>query len=307
MSVDVLLATYNSGDFLEPQLESLLNQTYQDFSLLIRDGGSSDSTVNLLEKYQERYPGKIKLIPSEGRSGFLKNFRELMLASSADYIFFCDHDDIWLPGKIEKCLKRIQAMSDEYGSGVPLCVHCDMILADGECNQVKPSVHKAWNFGRTPELDGYPVDIPCFGCTMVINKTLKDKALPMDDVCASHDTWCGRIAWYMGKIDFIDEPLMKYRVHTSNVSCNSTDAYPAALFNHLKKFKAARKKLADNIIEPCNEFIGKFAEQLPEYHKKRLTAVSSWKKHWLFCRLFLMLRYNIHSNGLLRTIGLLFL
>ena len=307
MSVDILLATYNSERFLRAQVDSLFKQTFQDFRLLIRDGGSTDGTLQMIMDLQRENPDKVHIVPSEGRSGFLENFHQLLKASDADYMFFCDHDDIWLPEKVEKCLTRIQQMAVEYGENTPLCVHCDLIMADSNAEELKSSLHAAWNMGSTPLDCGYPIDIPCWGCTMVINRALKELALPIDQACAYHDTWCGRIAWYLGKIDFVDESLIRYRVHNNNASCSSTNKYPAVLFRYLKNFSASRKKLGENLIEPTALFVERFAGQLPDFHRKRLAAFGSWRKRMFLTRLYLMIRYRIYAQGVVRTIGLLFL
>ena len=179
--------------------------------------------------------------------------------------------------------------------------------SNAHAEELKSSIHAVWNMGSTPLDCGYPIDIPCWGCTMVINRALKELALPVDQACAYHDTWCGRIAWYLGKIDFVDESLIRYRVHKNNASCSSTNKYPAVLFRYLKNFSASRKKLGENLIEPTALFVERFAGQLPDFHRKRLAAFGSWRKRMFLTRLYLMIRYRIYAQGVVRTIGLLFL
>ena len=109
MTVDILLATYNGEQFLKEQLESIFNQTNNNFKLIIRDDGSTDGTGRILKEYKSKYPDKINLIIDSEATGSAKmNFSKLMEASSAEYIFFCDHDDIWLPNKIQIMLTEIQ-------------------------------------------------------------------------------------------------------------------------------------------------------------------------------------------------------
>ena len=306
MKVDILLATYNSEKYINEQIDSLFGQTFKDFRLLIRDGGSTDSTLSIIKELENRFPEKVCIVPSSGRSDFLENFQMLMRSSDADYTFFCDHDDIWLPEKVEKSLNRICSMTEKYGSGIPLCVHCDLMMVDGSGRTVNNSVHRAWSMGYTPERSGYPVDIPCFGCTLVINRTLRDMAMSMTSGWSYHDTWCGRIAWYLGKVGYIDEALIKYRVHGSNVSCGAPRRYPAVLFYHLRNFTDARKKLRKNLIGASAAFAGRFQE-LPPLHRLRLEIFGNWQKYNIFVRLYMMLRYKIYANGIFRTVGLLFL
>ena len=62
--IDILLSTYNGEKYLSELLDSLLNQSYSEWKLWIRDDGSSDSTVRILDHYRRSYPNRINLIQS---------------------------------------------------------------------------------------------------------------------------------------------------------------------------------------------------------------------------------------------------
>ena len=105
--VDILLATYNGERFLQKQIDSILQQTYSNFTIYIRDDGSKDGTIKIIKDYAQKYPNKILFIEDIlGNLGVTQNFNELMKYSSANYIAFSDQDDIWLPQKIEKSFDR---------------------------------------------------------------------------------------------------------------------------------------------------------------------------------------------------------
>ena len=108
--IDILLSTYNGEAFLKEQLDSILNQTYKDFKLIIRDDGSSDSTVDIIMDYVRTYPSEIIYINNgdAGRNnggnenekwhlGFNLSYNELLKYSTSGYIMFSDQDDVWLP------------------------------------------------------------------------------------------------------------------------------------------------------------------------------------------------------------------
>ncbi|EEY35290.1 glycosyltransferase, partial [Pseudoleptotrichia goodfellowii] len=106
--IDILLATYNGEKYLEEQLYSILNQSYPNINLLIRDDGSKDKTVDIIKKYAQK-DERIKFIEDDlGNLGFLKNFEKLLEHSEENYIMFSDQDDIWNPDKIEKSYKKIR-------------------------------------------------------------------------------------------------------------------------------------------------------------------------------------------------------
>ena len=106
--VEILLATYNSATFLQEQLNSIFSQDYQDWKLLVRDGGSEDETLDILHGYKEQYPDKITLLDPDKKTGARENFSILLSASTAAYIMFCDHDDVWLPSKISISISRMK-------------------------------------------------------------------------------------------------------------------------------------------------------------------------------------------------------
>ena len=89
--IQILMPTYNGSKFLESQLESLINQTNQDWKLLIRDDGSSDSTRLIIEKWAAAHPSKIYFLAEEtDRLGATGSFSRLLEYSSSSYVMLCD-------------------------------------------------------------------------------------------------------------------------------------------------------------------------------------------------------------------------
>ena len=117
--VDVLLATYNGEKYLKEQIDSILEQTYSDFRLLISDDGSTDDTRKILEEYKNK-DSRIQVFFQESNLGVVKNFEFLLKKVESKYYMFSDQDDIWKSEKIEKSLNKIQ--SD----------NCDLVYSDLE-------------------------------------------------------------------------------------------------------------------------------------------------------------------------------
>ena len=132
--VCVLLSTYNGEKFLEKQLNSLFSQTYKNFDLLIRDDGSNDNTINILEKYKINY--------LKGKNiGVIKSFFKLLeiaLNKGYEYFLFCDQDDIWELDKIEKQLFFISSKNQK----LPILVHSDMQIIDEKDKIISESFFK---------------------------------------------------------------------------------------------------------------------------------------------------------------------
>jgi glycosyltransferase involved in cell wall biosynthesis len=211
MSCLVLIACYQGERFLPAQLDSLLNQTFKDFRILARDDGSTDRTKAILEEYSLRYPEKITVLPSGARLGVVGNFNALLEQANSDIIFFCDQDDIWEDNKVELTLKAFRTKT-------PLLVHTDLQLVDE--NAI--SMHRSfWEYSQIDPLEGNNfnrvlVQNHVTGCTMAINKPLRDLAYPIPKDAIMHDWWISLIASSCGEILALSEKTIRYRQHSSN-------------------------------------------------------------------------------------------
>ena len=123
MSVDILMATYNGGRLLRNQLLSLQQQTYEDWTLWVRDDGSVDDTIHILREFAG-YDSRIKIVEEDfGRHlGPGKNFLGLTKYSAAEYVIFCDQDDIWFEKKLEVLVDFAER---NFVSHVPYLVYYD--------------------------------------------------------------------------------------------------------------------------------------------------------------------------------------
>src|SRR4051812_29514296 len=114
--VSIIVCTYNGEQFLEEQLQSVVNQTYPNIEITISDDKSTDQTAAILKKYEEK--NNIQVRYNEMNIGFLKNFELAVGMASGNYIAFCDQDDIWLPNKIERLLGAISDHSLVYSNSL---------------------------------------------------------------------------------------------------------------------------------------------------------------------------------------------
>ena len=100
--IAILMSTYNGERYLREQIDSLLNQTYKDWKLYIRDDGSTDETISIIESYVNDYPDLIVLLKDDlGNLGSARSFMRILSVVDADYYMFCDQDDVWLPNKVK--------------------------------------------------------------------------------------------------------------------------------------------------------------------------------------------------------------
>ena len=104
--ISIAMATYNGEKYLREQIDSILNQTIQDFELIVCDDCSTDTTWNILQDYQSQ-DRRIKCYRNEENLGFKKNFEKAIGLCTGEYIALSDQDDIWLPEHLEKLVNII--------------------------------------------------------------------------------------------------------------------------------------------------------------------------------------------------------
>lgn len=212
--VCVLLATYNGAKYLEKQLNSLIEQTYEDVSIIIRDDGSSDGTLDIIEKYKERYCDRIQVIYDNENLGYPDCFwRLLSKAPEADYYSFCDQDDIWYPEKLNRAVKM---MSKDQTDMPKLYYHCYDIC---DANDNKYDTYYPGNIKDKDILKHFFYTYT-MGFTMVINKYMRDKLLSYEPEGKrlAHDVWCIFNAYYFGNVYYDEAPQAAYRRHNDTVT-----------------------------------------------------------------------------------------
>src|SRR5581483_8549808 len=120
-TVDILLSVFNGARYLPDQLDSIAKQDYTGWRVMVRDDGSKDNTVQIIEQFRQKHADKILILnDNQGNIGFNKSFMELMKQSTADYIMFCDHDDYWFPNKISSLLNALQNEGQKCVPGAEL-------------------------------------------------------------------------------------------------------------------------------------------------------------------------------------------
>lgn len=216
--VAILLASYNSERFLREQLDSLLRQTYHDFVVYIRDDGSSDSTLNIIEEYSRRYSNIQLLCDEIKHRRAAGSFMWLLEHVDADYYMFCDHDDVWLPNKIDLTLRKMLQTEEEYPNK-PILVHTDLQVVDENLKLIHPSFWKRTKLlPHVLEKFNYIGVCNCAtGCTVMFNKITKQCVLPYFEEAPMHDWWVAALVAKYGKITYVTEATILYRQHQQNV------------------------------------------------------------------------------------------
>jgi len=209
--VDILLATYNGEKFIRQQLDSILEQSHREISLIISDDASTDSTVKILREYASK-DERITLFTQKENLGFVKNFEFLLTKSTAPYIAFSDQDDVWDQNKIETMLSVLKT------SGKSLA-YCDMRRIDEKGDVITQSWFKSKSYPRVSgtSINGSAVRHFSAGCSQIFTDSVRRRMLPFKKEVFAHDWISIFCATELMGIIFIPSQLMSYRAHSGNV------------------------------------------------------------------------------------------
>ena len=213
MKVNIVLSTYNGARFLAEQLESIQKQTFTDWQLLIRDDGSTDITPQIIAEFVKADP-RIHFINEHDRQNFgvIKNFFTLVKYEKADYYFFSDQDDVWLPDKMATMLDEVI----HHDKSQPLMIYMDLSVVDQDLNVTHPSMIRSQSHHANTTLLAELTENTVTGGVAMINHALAEKWEDTDDVIM-HDWYLALLATATGKLVYIDKPGELYRQHDNNV------------------------------------------------------------------------------------------
>jgi glycosyltransferase involved in cell wall biosynthesis len=202
-SIDIVLATCNGQQYIESQIDSILNNdAYQQLvnRFIIVDDYSTDNTLELLREYASQNIS-IEVYQNVKQLGVIKNFEKGMGYSSSKYIMLSDQDDIWLPSKIIKSLVRIREI-EKNQPDKPCLIFSDKEVVNAKLKRIHASY---FQFKKIPtqwyeNLDNLLQQNMISGCTMLFNRALLEKAIPIPDNCFMHDWWLVLFAKAYGEI-----------------------------------------------------------------------------------------------------------
>ena len=219
--VSILLATCNGAQFVREQIESIRSQSVTDWTLAIRDDGSTDGTPGILDELAGSDSRIVIVNDAHGRLGAAGNFSMLAtraLTGPPGPVLFADQDDVWFPTKIERTLAVLRSAEATRPANAPVLVHSDLTVIDRHGRHVHNSFmrfqrirHEKVQALRTLLVQNFVT-----GCTVMVNRPLLELAIPVPAAAMMHDWWLALCAAACGSIEFIAEPTMAYRRHDTN-------------------------------------------------------------------------------------------
>ena len=304
--VTVLLATWHGARFLDRQLESLREQTGPPFTVLARDDGSTDGTRAMLEGWEKRHPGWLRILPGDGvRRGASGNFGALLSACPTPYAMLCDQDDRWHPDKVARSGALMQALENEHGSSVPLLVHGDAGLID-EQDRPLPGTLAAMQHHRLADASRPERQIlhnHVTGCTLMLNRALIELADPMPEAAVWHDWWIGLLACLCGKVACIPGTVLDYRQHPANALGAGTMRWPALLrrFPDPGSVRERMRRASSQAAAALTRCDGRLGEREGAVLR---TCAGLYSRGWL-TRRTAMVSHGMWMPGMLRNVAMM--
>ena len=257
-TIDILMAVYNGEMYISEQIDSIINQSYKNWRLLIRDDKSKDNTNKIITEYSKK-DSRIKIIKDDkGNLGFVKNFEELLNNSDSEYIIFSDQDDVWFNDKVENLYNVIIKKNNEKA----MLIYCNCSVCDSSLNIIKNKFVKPIK----NKINSYFFNFVVQGSSTMINKKMKEIALPFFEEVYIHDRYLDLIAEFLGEKIFIDKSLMCYRQHANNLIGSKNEILKKILNKRYFNFKDREliyklyREYSKDIVKEKKIYIEKYLE-----------------------------------------------
>lgn len=292
----ILLSTYNGESYLEELLESVLGQTYPSIQLHIRDDGSTDSTVPILQRYEAKDE---RIIVELGSNiGVQASFHSLLesVVDTSGFFAFCDQDDIWDAQKLEVAMDAIEASEHPdaalYFSRLRCVDSEDRFLYDTKIPR-DPGIHNAL------------VENSAIGCTCVFGNRLRSDFLNADPAhMIMHDWWLYLCAASNGEVIYDAVPRIRYRQHK-----NTATPREPGISRLRNRFRGLLARLGDSdsgleSLRQANHFLATYPDCDPLLRSIMDALNDSHGAASIFKRLKFVLGTRLHRNDRLETAAL---
>lgn len=209
--ISVLMPAFNSGKFIKQSIDSILNQTYTNFELLIADDGSTDNTKKVISGFND---SRIKIFHNEFNLGYLKTWNKLIQESQGEYITFMDADDY-------SDVNRLQMLFDklEVNQEIDICgSNFTKVNEKGELGEIS-------DFSTNGDLifEAMPNDYFFIGSALMIRRRVYDEIggyHEFFDRMGQEDHYWIYLCLEKFKMTNIEESLYYYRFNPDSVSGN---------------------------------------------------------------------------------------
>ena len=308
--ITIIMAVYNGQEYIREQLESLKDQTYTEWRLVIRDDRSSDKTAEIVKKFSDEVEQEVIFKVNEKPSGSAKNNFALLIndAKESDYVMFCDQDDIWKKDKIEITFNKMKQAEERYGRDFPLLVHGDVEVIDENGNINADSMFEMSHINADSKLPQILIQNHVTGCTMMCNKKLIAgiSEYASSEYIIMHDYLAALYASVFGKIEVIKKPLLSYRQHSGNSVGAKNNNNPVYLLKRLANGRKSYKEAMETSRHQVKFFVEIYRKELAaEKYCEEYELMSGYASLGSRAKLYRIMFYkknHIWKNGTIRKI-----
>lgn len=282
----VLMSTYNGERYVECQIESILSQEFVDVHLLIRDDGSSDKTLNILQIIRDAYPERVTIISGKN-VGIHKSFADLIRNTKVErYVAFADQDDRWDKDKLITGINALEKNNASFYSSAARLVNQELI----PLNETTACPEKSYYYMSANSKVLTP---GTQGCTIVLKDDLFNQIRDRDyPDCYGHDTWLTIVAYLLSDCLYDDQPHMDYRQHNASWTGNRSNKIKQ-FFVRVKFFIRGLERyerLSKDILE-------RYEDVLNEKDKDVLRCIAE-KSHSIRGRVSALHKYKFGKYGI---------
>ena len=218
MRISVALATYNGERFLAEQLGSILAQERVPDEVVIRDDGSSDNTQRIVETFTRAFPGTVDFAVNPIRLGVAGNFETALKATTGELVLLSDQDDRWHPHRVAQAERAFSADPEL------LLLFANARLVDAEGRPLGMTQMQALGLTASEQsrlrsghaFEALSIRSLVLGASACLRRTVIADALPIPPLWM-HDEWIALICAAKGGVAYVDQPVIDYRQHGSNV------------------------------------------------------------------------------------------
>jgi glycosyltransferase involved in cell wall biosynthesis len=293
-SISVAMATLNGASFIGEQLVSIARQSRLPNELVICDDGSTDGTVELIQKFAQTAPFPVHLFQNQERLGYRRNFLKAAGLCKGDLISFCDQDDIWRRHRLRRMARPFK------NSNVLLAFH-NATVVDGRRAPVGQT------FKLATEKVYAPLELPPWTIVPGFSQVFRRSLLSyldlyehsVDIYCPAekmpHDQWFLFLASLFGSIAYVPDRLALYRQHRQNCSGwlpSAPLAYAIHSVTHARYYANAASLAVANRLS-----------MLTELRRQRhdLENVNAAIDHYLAVKRYTELRMRLYASKSLRN------
>jgi len=301
------MSTYNGAEYIEQQLDSIINQELPvrtDLRVFIRDDGSTDNTLDILKRYcdggNDRH-NKVDFTILKGKNvGPARSFLELIrIAPQADIYAFCDQDDVWMQGKLKTSSSALISVEENCNKkNIPTLWTSNYSLIDSDMRIIKRKTNcfEKQSFCRALFYNEIP------GCTMVFNKSLLDemKRLDIKDF-RMHDILALCTALAIGRVLYDETSYTLYRQHSKNVIGENHKSMPPIKWI-LDKIEVVLSNKTFNYSEYAEKAIDTYGRKLDKKLIRELCLIKNYRKG--FNRLRLLRRTYTYCDDIRTSLSI---